>query len=285
MDPFVERPEKQEQQPTLQLVLEERSETQDDRKRRYIRIAARCGHTILSLFVLAGVCFNSNSPIYQAVESDDNLTVIIFVAMVVVPFTFYYVASLLNPGYVPIVAEEMAADRATLLKSTSNYYCRWCDQAQPMRSKHCRECNRCVRRFDHHCPWLGNCVGERNHRYFVLFLFFEDLLIFRCIGLAWDTSRSSGEALEWIQFNGILVICAIVLVIGALAVSALFCCHMYLVLNGLTTWEHVSHNKITYLKRWPEDSTPFNFGYCKNCFVFCCYCSTQNWEKYIKSLT
>eukprot|EP00116_Pleurobrachia_bachei_P014063 sb/3474325/ len=107
MDPFVERPEKQEQQPTLQLVLEERSETQDDRKRRYIRIAARCGHTILSLFVLAGVCFNSNSPIYQAVESDDNLTVIIFVAMVVVPFTFYYVASLLNPGYVPIVAEEV----------------------------------------------------------------------------------------------------------------------------------------------------------------------------------
>ena len=62
MDPFVERPEKQlSQQPTLQLVLEERSETQDDRKRRYIRIAARCGHTLLSIFVLSGICFNKNS--------------------------------------------------------------------------------------------------------------------------------------------------------------------------------------------------------------------------------
>ena len=40
-------------------------------------------------------------------ESGDSLTLAIFVAMVVIPFTFYYVASLLNPGYVPIIAEEV----------------------------------------------------------------------------------------------------------------------------------------------------------------------------------
>ena len=48
---------------------------------------------------------------------------------------------------------------------------------------------------------------------------------------------------------------------------------------------HSFQFQITYLKRWPEDSGPFNFGYCKNCFVFCCYCSIQNWEKYVKSLS
>lgn len=69
-------------------------------------------------------------------------------------------------------------------KFLSNYSDLYFKQ-QPMRSKHCQTCQHCVRRYDHHCPWIENCVGERNHRWFVLYLAVQLLVLLWGLHIAW----------------------------------------------------------------------------------------------------
>eukprot|EP00927_Polykrikos_kofoidii_P050929 TRINITY_DN44763_c0_g1_i1.p1 TRINITY_DN44763_c0_g1~~TRINITY_DN44763_c0_g1_i1.p1 ORF type:complete len:390 (+),score=51.38 TRINITY_DN44763_c0_g1_i1:201-1370(+) len=130
-------------------------------------------------------------------------------------------------------------------------WCRICNLYQPLRTKHCRDCGRCVRTHDHHCPWIGSCVGENNRSLFFVYL----------------CSQACELAVGFVAgCQGISIIDPSVVLLGGLLVIALFFImvmfllsfHSFLVIANLTTWEHTSWNRITYLKGIPfATGSPF----------------------------
>eukprot|EP00295_Goniomonas_pacifica_P018965 CAMPEP_0175852522 /NCGR_PEP_ID=MMETSP0107_2-20121207/26251_1 /TAXON_ID=195067 ORGANISM="Goniomonas pacifica, Strain CCMP1869" /NCGR_SAMPLE_ID=MMETSP0107_2 /ASSEMBLY_ACC=CAM_ASM_000203 /LENGTH=311 /DNA_ID=CAMNT_0017168049 /DNA_START=11 /DNA_END=947 /DNA_ORIENTATION=- len=77
-----------------------------------------------------------------------------------------------DPGAVPEDFVPQRDDEELGAARRTRRFCERCHCFKPERCHHCSICDRCILKMDHHCPWVNNCIGWRNHKYFLLFLFY-----------------------------------------------------------------------------------------------------------------
>ena len=86
----------------------------------------------------------------------------------------------ITPNNVDLYMASFPRDRVLYATEKS---CDTCGiEVRPPRSKHCSACRHCVAKMSHHCPWINRCVGERNMRWFLLYLISTSLY---CVYSCW----------------------------------------------------------------------------------------------------
>lgn len=128
-------------------------------------------------------------------------------------------------------------------KTLERRVCDKCNSFKPDRCHHCRYCNTCVLRMDHHCPFISNCVGANNHKFFFQMLFYALVCtIFVLVDMFHRFMHVFRPMLDWAYFFKMDLPVGFAYVLTIVVFVALLCFfsfHVYLVLNCLTTIEHM----------------------------------------------
>lgn len=242
----------------------------------------RATHTLLT-WVITLVLFLHNTDLRKCEERGELLLPILFFLVVVLSVLLYFAVSLMDPGFVltdNVKGSDEEMESMIPQSSTPRLRrCGYCLLQQPMRAKHCQTCKRCVRRFDHHCPWIENCVGERNHRWFIVYLLVQLLALLWALHIALSGISPSITWELWFRANGFLLAALAFVSIFSMVVLLLLGCHLYLVSINCTTWEFMSRHRISYLKNCGDEENPFDRGVLCNLWDFFCICRTVVWEQ------
>ncbi|XP_013855394.1 palmitoyltransferase ZDHHC12-B isoform X4 [Austrofundulus limnaeus] len=248
----------------------------------------RTAHVVLT-WVVTLILFLHDTELRKQEETGQLVQPVLFVLLVLVSVLLYFTVSLMDPGFILSddpdlqfslgVSEEQQDMIGPGSKSLRQRRCGHCLLQQPMRSKHCQTCHHCVRRYDHHCPWIENCVGEQNHRWFVVYLAVQLLVLVWALHITWTGLVLVPGLSPWLRSNGVLLVVLVLLVLLALVVLLLLGSHLYLVSLNTTTWEFMSRHRISYLKHCGAEQNPFDRGTLLNLWGFFCVWGSVVWEQ------
>lgn len=266
------------------------------------KVLVRVAHTAMVVGVPLSLLFKQ-TVLSEALFQGQHLVIgILYLLLLTFSLTMYYLACCTDPGYLRMhkhwkqkkasennnteveEGSDSEHEGSTMLKFGTEdgdfkfRLCDYCEIEQPMRTKHCEDCGKCVRKYDHHCPWLEACIGERNHKFFWLFLFSTAVLIPCTLFITWHGIVYTVLWGDWFKTNILLFIDVVILVIAGFIDIGLLGFHTFLMIRGMTTWEAASRDRISYLKYLDEDYNPFNEGLCWNTYHFLFSCRHRKWE-------
>lgn len=116
--------------------------------------------------------------------------------------------------------------------------CKWCLHYKPDRTHHCRICRACVLKMDHHCPWIANCVGWKNHKFFMLFIFYSAVLsIFLAATMFESVLKVLAQPVASFEHLFLLLFGETLDFFVGLVVTGFLLFHLYLIFSGMTTIE------------------------------------------------
>eukprot|EP00698_Gefionella_okellyi_P012511 TRINITY_DN3379_c0_g1_i2.p1 TRINITY_DN3379_c0_g1~~TRINITY_DN3379_c0_g1_i2.p1 ORF type:complete len:291 (-),score=8.26 TRINITY_DN3379_c0_g1_i2:46-918(-) len=198
-------------------------------------------------------------------------TSLIWTGLIALVLINYCKACFMDPGSVPRDYEpdaEQGGDQQELMsgRGDSWRYCRKCGVHKPPRAHHCSSCKRCVLKMDHHCPWVNNCVGHKNHKFFILFLFY--VVVGGIFLFVFFIGRliASGDNPIGVLGGICMAVASFLIVPMVIGVSFLLGWQLSLVFKNATTIESFEHEQEMHVasREGKEFKYPYDNGWTAN---------------------